>query len=206
MATQQQPGPEAARGAAPQPSPDAGEGRGASGAAAASDPASAGAEPDPAAPGPAGETGPSAGELAAAVAELEDRWRRALADLDNLRKRYARELERERLAERARVAAAWLPVVDNLELALEHAGADPTAVVEGIRAVRDQAVGVLAGLGYPRQDEAGVPFDPARHQAVSVVDDPEEAPGTVVRVLRPGYGEGERQLRPAAVAVAGRRG
>jgi len=206
VATQQQPGPEAARGAAPQPSPDAGEGRGARGAAAASDPASAGAEPDPAAPGPAGETGPSAGELAAAVAELEDRWRRALADLDNLRKRYARELERERLAERARVAAAWLPVVDNLELALEHAGADPTAVVEGIRAVRDQAVGVLAGLGYPRQDEAGVPFDPARHQAVSVVDDPEEAPGTVVRVLRPGYGEGERQLRPAAVAVAGRRG
>jgi molecular chaperone GrpE len=206
VATQQQPGPEAARGAAPQPSPDAGEGRGARGAAAASDPASAGAEPDPAAPGPAGETGPSAGELAAAVAELEDRWRRALADLDNLRKRYARELERERLAERARVAAAWLPVVDNLELALEHAGADPTAVVEGIRAVRDQAVGVLAGLGYPRQDEARVPFDPARHQAVSVVDDPEEAPGTVVRVLRPGYGEGERQLRPAAVAVAGRRG
>jgi molecular chaperone GrpE len=206
VATQQQPGPEAARGAAPRSSPDAGEGRGARGAAAASDPASAGAEPDPAAPGPAGETGPSAGELAAAVAELEDRWRQALADLDNLRKRYARELERERLAERARVAAAWLPVVDNLELALEHAGADPTAVVEGIRAVRDQAVGVLAGLGYPRQDEAGVPFDPARHQAVSVVDDPEEAPGTVVRVLRPGYGEGERQLRPAAVAVAGRRG
>ena len=201
--SQQQPGPEAARAAAPRPSPDAGEARG---GAEAPDPATAGAERGPAAPGPAGETGPSAGELAAAVAELEDRWRRALADLDNLRKRYARELERERVAERARVAAAWLPVVDNLELALAHAGADPTAVVEGIRAVRDQAVGVLAGLGYPRQDEAGVPFDPARHEAVSVVDDPEAAPGTVVRVLRPGYGEGERQLRPAAVAVAGRRG
>jgi len=203
VVSQQQPGPEAARTAAPRPSPDASEPRG---GAEASDPATTGAEPCPGAPGPAGETGPSAGELAAAVAELEDRWRRALADLDNLRKRYARELERERVAERARVAAAWLPVVDNLELALAHAGADPTAVVEGIRAVRDQAIGVLAGLGYPRQDEAGVPFDPARHEAVSVVDEPEAAPGTVVRVLRPGYGEGERQLRPAAVAVAGRRG
>jgi molecular chaperone GrpE len=47
-----------------------------------------------------------------------------------------------------------------------------------------------------------VPFDPARHEAVKVVEDAEAKPGTVVEVLRPGYGQGERWLRPAAVAVA----
>ncbi|MFE4216206.1 nucleotide exchange factor GrpE [Streptomyces sp. NPDC056844] len=156
-------------------------------------------------PGP-DATGPAPGEdeHTAAVHELEDRWRRALADLDNLRKRHARELERERIVERSRTAAAFLPVLDNLELALSHADADSDAVVEGVRAVRDQAVNVLELLGYPRHAETGVAFDPARHEVVSVVDDPDVEPGTVVQVLRPGYGDGDRQLRPATVTVAKR--
>jgi molecular chaperone GrpE len=140
------------------------------------------------------------------VAALQARLQRAAADLDNLRKRYARELERERRAERNRVAAAFLPVLDNLELALAHAEADPTAIVEGVRHVAEQAAGVLAALGYPRQDEAGVPFDPNRHEVVRVVNDSDAPPGTVVDVLRPGYGSGQAQLRPAAVAVAQRAG
>jgi molecular chaperone GrpE len=136
------------------------------------------------------------------LAELDDRWRRAVADLDNQRKRFARDLVRERAAERARVAAAWLQVLDNLELALGHATADTSPLAEGVRAIRDQAVEVLAGLGYPRQDESGVPFDPNRHEVVTVLDDPDAPPGTVVRVLRPGYGEADNQLRPMAVAVS----
>ncbi|KPI08509.1 Protein grpE [Actinobacteria bacterium OV450] len=156
--------------------------------------------------GAAGDGGPapSEDEYTAELRELEDRWRRALADLDNLRKRHARELERERTAERSRTAAAFLPVLDNLELALTHAGADPGAIVEGVRAVRDQAVNVLELLGYPRHAETGVAFDPARHEVIGVVQDPDASPGTVVDVLRPGYGDGERQLRPAAVTVAKR--
>ena len=142
------------------------------------------------------------GDAAAALAELKDRWRRALADLDNLRKRYRRELERERAAERARVAAEWLPVIDHLDLALTHAGVDPNAIVEGVRTVREQALATLERLGYPRDDEVGVRFDPARHEAVEVVEDAGAAPGTVVGVVRPGYGHGEQRLRPAAVAVA----
>ncbi|MET9630471.1 nucleotide exchange factor GrpE [Lentzea sp. NPDC006480] len=130
------------------------------------------------------------------LAELEDRWLRAVAELDNVRKRYGRELDRERTAERARVASAWLPVLDNLELALGHAGGG--AFTEGVRAIRDQAVEVLARLGYPRQDATGVPFDPRRHEVVTVLDDPDTPPNTVVRVLRPGYGD----LRPASVAVS----
>src|SRR5262245_10687540 len=62
-------------------------------------------------------------ELAEKISELEDRWKRALADLDNYRKRALRELERERLGERERTSAEWLPVLDNLERALQHAEA-----------------------------------------------------------------------------------
>ncbi|MGP3944040.1 MULTISPECIES: nucleotide exchange factor GrpE [Streptomyces] len=158
-------------------------------------------------PGPDAAGGPedtASGEQAAALAELDDRWRRALADLENLRKRHAREVERERAAERARTAAALLPVIDNLELALSHAEADPGSIVEGVKAIRDQAVNTLSQLGYERQGETGVPFDPARHEVVGVVEDPEAEPGTVVQVLRPGYGDPGNQLRPVAVAVAKR--
>ncbi|MFE5589109.1 nucleotide exchange factor GrpE [Streptomyces sp. NPDC056549] len=151
-----------------------------------------------------GGPAPSEDEYTAELQELQDRWRRALADLDNLRKRHVRELERERKTERSRTAVAFLPVLDNLELALTHAGADPGAIVEGVRAVRDQAVNVLELLGYPRHAETGVAFDPARHEVIGVVQDPDASPGTVVDVLRPGYGDGERQLRPAAVTVAKR--
>lgn len=133
--------------------------------------------------------------------DLEDRLLRALADADNLRKRQARELRQQCDAERDRVAAAWLPVLDNLERALAHAEGGQDAVVTGVLAVRDQAVNVLAQLGYPRHEEVGVPFDPARHEVVAVVDDPEYPLNTVVQVLRPGYGDPGRQLRPAAVVV-----
>ncbi|HEY2172588.1 MAG TPA: nucleotide exchange factor GrpE [Mycobacteriales bacterium] len=158
------------------------------------------------APSTPGEEQSEEAQAVAIVGELEDRWRRAVADLDNLRKRYARDLERERAAERSRVAAAWLPVVDNLELALAHAGGGSDPIVAGVRAVRDQAVEVLARLGFPRHDEIGLPFDPTRHEVVAVVEDPDAEPGTVVQVVRPGYGDGENQLRPAAVTVSRRQG
>jgi molecular chaperone GrpE len=145
----------------------------------------------------------TAAELEERVEELEDLWRRALADLDNLRKRLAKDIEHQRAQERARSAAQWLPVVDNLDLALKHAEADRDAIVEGVRAVRDQAVAVLSGLGFPRRDrEVGTTFDPARHEAVATMPSAGTPEGTVVDVVRPGYGDGERQLRPAGVVVA----
>ena len=138
------------------------------------------------------------------AAELEDRWRRAVADLDNLRKRHARELANARALERERVTAAFLPVLDNLDLAVHHAQADPGAIVDGVRAVREQAATIVDGLGYPRQDDAGVPFDPARHDVVGVVaPEDDQPPGVVETVVRPGYGTPEQQLRPAAVVVTG---
>jgi molecular chaperone GrpE len=141
-------------------------------------------------------------DLETQVTELEDTLRRALADLDNQWKRFARDVDRERADERARVAAEWLPVLDHLEMALEHGQAQPSSIVEGVRGVRDQALAVLARLGYPRSNDVGEPFDPARHQAVSTVADSHEPPGTVVHVVRPRYGQGEHQLRPASVVVS----
>jgi len=164
-----------------------------------------GIEPDEAPPQEEADAGEAAESAEDALLRSEDRLRRALADLDNLRRRYAREVERERLEERTRVARLWLPVVDDLERALDHIDAsedgDPRAVIEGIRVVRDHALAVLAQLGFPRYDAAGEPFDPRRHEAVSVMDSDAE-PGTVAVTIQPGYGKGEVVLRPARVVVS----
>lgn len=127
--------------------------------------------------------------------------RRALADLDNLRKRHERELVRVRSLERAAVAAQWLPIVDDLERALDHTNVHSAALLEGVRAVHDQAVALLARLGFPRFDDVGKPFDPHRHEAVGVASD-ETAPGTVVGIVRPGYDGPGAVLRPAGVVVS----
>ena len=149
----------------------------------------------------------AAAEAAAAseqrIAELEDLRLRALADLDNMRKKCASQVSRAEAETRARVAMQWLPVVDNLERALAHAQADPGSIVDGVKAVRNQAVSVLAQLGYPRRDDdLGAEFDPARHEAIASREDPTAAEGSIVEIVAPGYGEGDRQLRPAQVVVA----
>jgi molecular chaperone GrpE len=145
---------------------------------------------------------PNAGPSAA---ELEDRWRRAVAEQDNLRKRYERQLDQARRAERDRVSAAWLPVLDHLELAVQHAQAEPATIVAGVRAVLAQALEVLRGLGYQRIEDVGAQFDPAVHEAAQVIEDPAAEPNTVVEVLRSGYVGEQSVLRPAVVAVAGGR-
>jgi molecular chaperone GrpE len=142
-------------------------------------------------------------EARARAAEMEDRWRRAVAELDNFRKRTTREIDAVREREQAQVSRRWLAVVDNLELALAHAGAGPDPVVEGIRAVWNQALAILAESGYHRHDDVGQRFDPALHEAVATTPDPSVPPGTVVHVVRPRYGDPDRLLRPAAVVVSG---
>lgn len=133
--------------------------------------------------------------------DLEVPLRRALADLDNLRKRSERELARARSAERADMVALWLPIVDDLDRAIQHAGTDDGALVEGVRATRDQALSILGRLGFHRFDDIGKPFDPTRHEAVGVLDG-EGEPGTVLAVVRPGYDGPGTILRPAGVIVS----
>ena len=155
------------------------------------------------APGAEGGDGVAAvADLKAKLAEAEDLKLRALAEADNTRKRCAAQVQRAETEARARVARHWLPVVDNLERALAHAQADPRTIIEGIRAVRQQALDVLAGLGYPRRDDTGAVFDPTRHEAIAALADPGVPPGTVVQVVLPAYGDPDHQLRPAQVVVA----
>src|SRR6201995_3614648 len=150
--------------------------------------------------GPAPE--PATAGQAARIAELEDLRLRALADLDNVRKRCAAQVNRAEAEARAAVTRQWLAVVDNLDLALEHAEADPASIIDGVRAVRAQALDILARLGFARRDDRGARFDPARHEAVASRPDPEAEADGVGEVVRPAYGEGDHQLRPAQGGVA----
>lgn len=136
------------------------------------------------------------------VRMFEDQWRRALAESDNMRKRLAAEAERIRDTERAAAAASWLPIIDDLDRALEHAEDDPAALADGVRAIRDEALRVLAELGFPRRDDEGAVFDPAQHDAIATRPADGVPAGTVLEVVRPGYGIDDRQLRPALVVVA----
>lgn len=143
--------------------------------------------------------------VAAEVTRLDDQLRRALADMDNLRKRHVRERDRERQADRARAAEVWLPIIDNLELALAHTaetdGETDGGMSEGVRAIHQQALEAMERLGFPRFVTDGEAFDPNLHEAVSSVPDAARA-GTIVATARPGYGTREALLRPAAVVVA----
>ncbi len=153
---------------------------------------------DPPRPDVAGEARPED----PAVAEVRERAQRAIADADNARKRAERTAAERVAAERQQVAAAWLPVLVNLDLALRHAGADPEAIVQGVAQVRDQAGEILARLGFGPVGAVGEAFDPARHEAAEAVDEPGVPAGTIVRIIRPGYGGETLLLRPAVVAVA----
>ena len=92
-------------------------------------------------------------------------------------------------------------MLDTIDRALEHAAADPGSIVEGIRTLREQALAVVSGLGYGREDEPGVPFDPARHEVVGVVDADGAGtpPGSVASVAA------ARLRRPRTPAATGRR-
>jgi molecular chaperone GrpE len=148
------------------------------------------------------EEGVSTEDVVEEARPADEHLLRALADLDNLRKRYDRELDRERAAERARVALEWLPIIDNLERAVQHAEADPSAVFEGVRAVLEQAYAALGRLGFARFEDIGQPFDPTRHEAMGVVNGDAGSASTVAATVRPGYGNEEEVLRPAGVMVS----
>lgn len=132
-----------------------------------------------------------------------DRYLRTAADLENLRKRQRREIDDAKLESKGRVLKEMLPVVDNLERAIEHAtsqaGSNP--IVEGVQLVLRQFLTAFERLDVTPVEAAGQPFDPNLHEAISQQES-DAAPGTVVQVLQRGYKSGDRLLRPALVVVA----
>jgi molecular chaperone GrpE len=140
--------------------------------------------------------------LADEVARLDDRYKRALADLDNYRKRSAREIERrgEELTER--LTRDWLEVVDSVERALRMEPESP--LYEGLRAVLEQVESVLARQGVERIGAVGERFDPERHEAIEVRPSHDVEDRTVLDVVRSGFAVRGRVLRPAQVVVSRR--
>lgn len=148
--------------------------------------------------------------LEAKIAALEkdkkenwDRYLRTAADLENLRKRQKREMDDARLESKGRVLKEMLPVVDNLERAIEHATAQAgtNPIVEGVQLVLRQFLTAFERLDVTPIEAAGQPFDPNLHEAISQ-QETDAPPGTVVQVLQRGYKSGDRLLRPALVVVA----
>jgi molecular chaperone GrpE len=155
----------------------------------------------PARAGGDGERGEAAqSDLSEELARVEDRYRRALADLDNYRKRATREVDRRVAEAREAVLHDWLQVVDSVERAIVLEPEGPCQ--EGLRAVLQQIDAVLDRQGARRIGTLGDQFDPERHEAVAVRASGEVPDRTVVEVHRSGVARGDRVIRPAQVVVA----
>jgi molecular chaperone GrpE len=142
-------------------------------------------------------------ELRQHAAQLDDRYKRALADLDNYRKRSAREVERRAQEAREAITRDWLDVVDSVERALRMDSAEQS-VPPGLRALLEQMEATLARHGVRRVGEVGERFDPELHEAIDVRATDEFDENTIVGVARSGFALGDRALRPAQVVVARR--
>jgi molecular chaperone GrpE len=140
-------------------------------------------------------------ELRGRYEQLEDRYRRALADLDNYRKRAGRDADRRVVESRERVLRDWLEAIDSVERALRMQPPE-TPLFEGLRAVLDQMDAILDRYGVTRIGEVGEPFDPERHEAVGVVTTDALPDRAVADIARSGFAFDGRVLRPAQVIVA----
>jgi molecular chaperone GrpE len=139
-------------------------------------------------------------ERDAELARLEDRYKRALADLDNYRKRTVREVDRQVAEARRSMLRDWLEAVDSVERAMRIEPEGPC--FEGLRAVLEQMDAVLARQGAVRIGATGDQFDPERHEAVAVRPTADHPDRTIVTVERSGFALGDQVVRPAQVVVA----
>ncbi len=137
----------------------------------------------------------------ARIAELEDRLLRAHAEMDNVRKRAARQVEEASKFAVERFASALLDVTDNLERALQAENADADALREGVKLTLNSLHDVKRKFGIERVDAVGKPFDPNVHEAMLQVPS-EKAAGTVIEQHVAGYTLHGRLLRPARVVVS----
>lgn len=141
-------------------------------------------------------------DVEAEIKELKESRLRIAADFENYRKRTRREIDDAREDGRGQVLKELLPVFDNLERAVSHAGTGADVLVEGVRMTLRQLYAALERFDIKPIEAKGKPFDPQQHEAIQQVDHAELAPGTVVDELQRGYSMGKRLLRPALVTVS----
>ena len=136
-------------------------------------------------------------------AALQDRLLRLAAEFENYRKRVDRDRRDQADAAVASAIEDVLPIVDNLERALQApAGGDAEGYRKGVELIYQQMADLLRKRGVTPIESVGAPFDPNLHQAVAHDVSDEHPEGTVMEEFRRGYKLGDRLLRPAMVKVA----
>lgn len=139
------------------------------------------------------------------LASAQDAALRAQADAQNVQRRAEQDIEKARKFALERFVGELLPVVDNLERALEATAEGDEAVqaiAEGVELTRKSLLDVMGKFNVAVVDPEGEPFDPNLHQAMSMVENPEVEPNTVIAVMQKGYTLNERLVRPAMVMVS----
>ncbi|HEY6301285.1 MAG TPA: nucleotide exchange factor GrpE [Candidatus Binatus sp.] len=138
------------------------------------------------------------------IAELKDKYLRALADSENARKRIRQQSEESVRIQRESILRDLLPIIDNLERALAAArnGTDTKTIVDGVEMTVRALIDFLRAQGVTPLLSVGQTFDPNRHEAVDHVASEAHPANTVVDEFHRGYLIGERVLRPARVSVA----
>lgn len=145
-------------------------------------------------------------ELREEIDEANRKWLRALADLDNYRKRVEREKARWDVEAREGILLPLLEVLDNFERALEgdapEGAPDDVPFREGVELIFKHLMDVLEKAGVREVLAEGAEFDPNVHEAVGSVASPDHGPNEIIEVMQKGYMLGERLLRPSRVIVA----
>lgn len=144
-------------------------------------------------------------QLQGELAQAKDAALRAQADAQNVMRRAEQDTEKARKFALERFTSELLPVVDNLERALEAASIDNEAVkpiAEGVELTLKSFLDALGKFNIDVIDPAGEPFDPNLHQAMSMVENPDVEPNSVLTVMQKGYTLNGRLVRPAMVMVS----
>lgn len=137
--------------------------------------------------------------------EEKDRALRTVAEMENLRRRTALDVEKAHKFALEKFASELLPVLDNLERTLQVADKTNEAVkplLEGVELTLKSMANSVAKFGVIAIDPQGQLFDPNLHQAMSMIENPDVAPNTVIAVMQKGYELNGRVIRPAMVMVS----
>jgi molecular chaperone GrpE len=143
-------------------------------------------------------------EAKAQAADYLERMTRIQAEMDNLRKRTARDVEKAHKFALEPFARELLAVADSMDHGLKAArgSGDIDSLREGVELTRKQLFGALEKFNIEVMDAMGVKFDPEQHEAMTLVPNPELTPNTVMDVIQKGYTLNGRLLRPARVIVS----
>ena len=177
--------------------------------AAGQNPAAPSIEPEAPSPEPTSDPAVEIEALRAEHAQVKDRLLRALAEMENLRRRTEREIADAKTYGVASFAREAVALADNLRRALDSFPAEAraemsphvTTLVEGVELTERDFLSRIARFGVKRMEAMGARFDPNQHEALFEIPDESQPAGTVAQVIEPGYSIGDRVLRPAKVGV-----